>query len=116
MKIHRITIGGTEYRVEFNWNAIVAFLESSGRDTMESLANLSAVRPSELLALAHAGIREGEALEGREFPLTVEELGRISTTATMHEVIAAFVDQNSNGQADNDAAPADAKKKSAFRR
>lgn len=112
-----ITIGGTRYRAEFNWNAITAFLVESGHDTMEGLQCLKDLKPSELTALAAAAVMEGERIEGRECTLKKEDIGRTATADTFRELIAIFVEQNSNGETDTkqqDGTPA--KKKSIFRR
>ena len=37
-----ISIGGKEYRVEANWNALSNFLKAVGRDTLEGLSDISA--------------------------------------------------------------------------
>ncbi len=113
-----ITIGGTRYRAEFNWNAITAFLVESGADTMEGLKHLKDLKPSELTALAAAAIIEGERIDGRKCELTKEDIGRVITADTMRELVNIFVEQSSNG-AGNSEEPQDgapAKKKSIIRR
>jgi len=113
-----ITISGTRYRVEFNWNAVMAFLVESGNDTMDGLLRLKELKPSELTALTAAAIVEGERIDGRECNLTKEDIGRVMNATTMREIVNIFVEQSSNG-AGNSEEPQDgapAKKKSIIRR
>ncbi|MCR5710734.1 MAG: hypothetical protein K6G79_09675 [Bacteroidales bacterium] len=113
-----ITIGGTRYRAEFNWNAIMAFLVESGNDTMEGVMHLKDLKPSELTALAAAAIVEGERLDGRKCSLTKEDIGCVITADSMRELVNIFVEQSGNGGGDSaksqDGTPA--KKKSIIRR
>ena len=112
-----ITIGGTKYRAEFNWNAIMAFLVESGNDTMDGVMHLKDLKPSELTALAAAAIVEGERLDGRKCSLTKEDIGCVITADTMRELVNIFVEQsNSGGNSDESQDGAPAKKKSIIRR
>lgn len=70
-----ITIDGRQYRVEANWNALVAYLAATGRDTMDALAKIGQLRPSDIAPLMAACLAEGERLEGRESDLTAERIG-----------------------------------------
>lgn len=70
-----ITIDGRQYRVEVNWNAIVAFLESRGTDSLASLSEIDKLRVSDVAPLMAAAINEGERLDGRESKLTGLDLG-----------------------------------------
>jgi len=83
---HSITLtDGRTFRVELNWNAIVAFLASSGRDDVRELASLGALKPSDLAALLAAGINEGERLEGHEVKFSADEIGALAGVSTMSE-------------------------------
>ncbi len=88
MKKDYIAIGGKEYRVEVNWNALTAFLQAVGRDTIEDLASFKTIRPSEIPALMAASINEGERLEGRDSKVEALDLGAIIGPAD----VAAFMD------------------------
>ena len=80
-------VDGRTFRVELNWNAIVAFLESSGRDDVRELSSLSTLKPSDLAGLLAAGINEGERLDGNEVRFTPEEVGALAD----FDVIAKFI-------------------------
>ena len=84
---------GRTFRVELNWNALVNFLESSGRDDVRELANLAALKPSDLAGLLAAGINEGERLEGREVNFKPQEVGALVDFGTMADFIAIFTRQ-----------------------
>ena len=92
--VDQITLAdGRTFRVELNWNAIVAFLESSGRDDVRELSNLSTLKPSDLAGLLAAGIHEGERLEGREVTFTAEEIGTVADFAVMGAFVRIFTKQ-----------------------
>ena len=61
-----IDIAGKKYRVESNWNALTAFLEAVGRNTLDELSRIDSIRPSDLTALMAACIIEGERLDGNK--------------------------------------------------
>lgn len=83
-----ITIAGKQYRVEANWNAQVAYLVATGRDTMGGLTQLGSIRPSDVAPLMVACIAEGERLEGRESDLTAERIGEVCS----YDDFKAFLD------------------------
>lgn len=89
----RIELNGTVYRVEVNWNAIVAYLEASGRDDVQELMSLARIKPSEMAGLLAAAINEGERLDGRECSLSADEVGRMAGIATMAEFVKIFTRQ-----------------------
>ena len=89
-----LTIGGKEYRVEVNWNALTAFLEAVGRDTLEGLSSISGMKPSEISALIAASINEGERLEGRESKLTAQDIGATLKLADVTAFMNIYIDQS----------------------
>ena len=95
MKKDTIVIAGKTYRVEVNWNALAAFLAAVGRDTIEELASFNTIRPSEIAALVWACIKEGERLEGREFALSVLDIGAIIGPADVAAFMEIYVRQSS---------------------
>ena len=77
----RITLNdGRAYRVEVNWNALVAFLEASNRDDVRELSNLASLKPSDLAGLLAESI-------------TAEEVGSMAGFDTMAEFITIFTKQ-----------------------
>ncbi len=84
---------GRTFRVELNWNALVAFLESSGRDDVRELASLVSLKPSDLAGLLAAGINEGERMEGREANFTANEIGALADVGTITAFIGIFTRQ-----------------------
>ena len=95
MKKDYIKIGGKQYRVEVNWNALAAFLASVGRDTVDELANFSAIRPSEITALIAACIIEGERLDGRECHISALDLGAVVSPKDVTAFMGIYVRQSS---------------------
>jgi len=90
----RITLNdGRTFRVEVNWNALVAFLEASNRDDVRELVDLASIKPSDLAGLLAASINEGERLDGNSVNFTAEEVGSMAGVGTMAEFITIFTRQ-----------------------
>jgi hypothetical protein len=105
MKKDYIVIGGKQYRVEVNWNALTAFLKEVGRDTIEELASFTTIHPSEGTALMAACIAEGERLDGKgETPAPIE-LGALITPEDVKVFFDIYIRQS------NPKRPADEPKK-----
>lgn len=83
-------IDGRTFRVEVNWNAIVAFLVSSNRDDVRALADFSALNVSDLAPLLAAGINEGNRLDGKEERFNADEIGALVNIEIMAEFIGIF--------------------------
>lgn len=102
MKKDYITIAGQRYRTESNWNALTAFLEAVGRNTLDELSKIDSIRPSELTALMAACIAEGERLDGRGNPPSALDLGAVITPDDVRAFLDIYVRQ-SNPQLDQQA-------------
>lgn len=89
-----INIGGKEYRVEVNWNALSAFLKAVGRDTLEGLSDIASMKPSDIAPLMAAAINEGERLEGRESHLTGESLGEVIRPIHVGKFMEIYIQQS----------------------
>lgn len=85
-----MTIGGKEFRVECNMNALMEFLQERGTDDFSALADVTKLKPSDMLPLMAACIREGERLEGRECSLTSKDLGAMADFSSLGSFIAIF--------------------------
>lgn len=91
---HFITIGGNEYRVEVNWNALSAFLVAVGRDTLDGLSDISSMKPSDISALMAASINEGERLEGRDCHFSPLDLGALIRPSDVGRFIDIYIAQS----------------------
>lgn len=89
-----INIGGKDYRVEVNWNALSSFLKAVGRDTLEGLSDISNMKPSDIAPLMAAAINEGERLEGRESRFTGESIGEVIRPSHVSKFMAIYIDQS----------------------
>ena len=94
MKKDYIEISGKRYRVESNWNALTAFLEAVGRNTLDELSKIDSIRPSDLTALMAACIAEGERLDGRDDTPTALDLGAIITPDDVRAFLDIYVRQS----------------------
>ncbi|HOI48335.1 MAG TPA: hypothetical protein PK167_03465 [Prolixibacteraceae bacterium] len=74
MKHDLIEISGTDFRIEFNWNAISNFIETEGL-SLSKIDQLDNLTPSQITRLIHAGICEGCRLDGVKFPYSANDLG-----------------------------------------
>lgn len=89
-----IELNGHKVRVECNWNALVSYLEASGRNDMSALANLAQLRPSDVAGLMAACVNEGERLDGRESNYTAENIGASASYTAIGEFLAIYVRQS----------------------
>lgn len=90
-----ITIAGREYRVEVNWNSLVAFLRAVDRDTLDELSHIETLRPSEITTLMAACIEEGERLEGRGGNIpSAQDLGALISLDDAADFLRIYVDQS----------------------
>ena len=101
MKKDYIEIAGRRLRVESNWNALTAFLDAVGRNTLDELSKIDSIRPSELTALMAACIEEGERLDGRGGAPTALDLGAVITPDDVRRFLEIYVRQ-SNPQRDRE--------------
>lgn len=69
-----IRINGREYRVEANWRALTGYLRERGTDSLDAVADVINLSPSNIGGLMAACINEGERLEGRDVRLTADIL------------------------------------------
>ena len=73
-----IRIGDAEYAVACNMNALMAYLQERGTDDFAALADLTKLKPSDMLPLIAACVREGERIEGRQCSLSAEDIGEVA--------------------------------------
>lgn len=84
-----VEIGGKEYRVEFNWNALGDYLEEKGCG-LQDLQKFTDMGANDMTILAWAGIKEGERLEGRKFEMSPRDLGVYLTGSDATAIIDIF--------------------------
>ena len=94
MKKDYIEIAGKRYRVESNWNALTAFLDSVGRNTLEELSKIDSIKPSELTALMAACIAEGQRLDGSKDAPSALDLGAVITPEDVRRFLDIYVRQS----------------------
>lgn len=109
MKPEYIDIRGEKFRIEFNWNATVDFLEKEDLELsdVDSLANL---KPSQITTLIYMATAEGQRLDKKPFPLTVRDFGSL---LNLPDIKKAFEIYKRQTAFDN---PAVAQKKTFFQR
>jgi len=94
MQHDTITINDTDYRVEFNWNATVDFLEAE-KISLTDADKLDNLRPSQITAMIYYGVKEGARLQEKEFPFTVKEFGAALGFADVAALLEIFRAQTS---------------------
>lgn len=86
-----LTIGGTEYHVACNMNALLDFAKDSGNDDFGAIAAFAKdPKPSDMLPLIAACVREGERLAGRECTLTGKDIGAVAGFGLLTEFMEIF--------------------------
>lgn len=91
-----LTINGTAYRVECNFNAITAFMDAKGETDLGFLSS-GKMSVCDWFDFMAAAINEGERLEGRKHDYTREEFGTgtlAECANLLNEFIALFSKQN----------------------
>ena len=78
MKPGYLMIGDVQMCVVCNMNALMEFLQERGTDDFSAFSDLTKLKPSDMLPLMAACIREGERLEGRECSLTAKDVGAVA--------------------------------------
>ena len=94
MKKDYIEIAGKRYRVESNWNALTAFLEAVGRNTLEELSKIDSIKPTELTAMMVACIAEGQRLDGSKDVPSAMDLGAVITPDDVRTFLDIYVRQS----------------------
>ena len=94
MKKDYIEIAGKRYRVESNWNALTAFLEAVGRNTLEELSKIDSIKPTELTAMMAACIAEGQRLDGSKDVPSAMDLGAVITPYDVRTFLDIYVRQS----------------------
>ena len=94
MKKDYIEIAGKRYRVESNWNALTAFLEAVGRNTLEELSKIDSIKPTELTAMMAACIAEGQRLDGSKDAPSAMDLGAVITPDDVRTFLDIYVRQS----------------------
>ncbi|MDH5524531.1 MAG: hypothetical protein OEY01_11145 [Desulfobulbaceae bacterium] len=89
MKHDTIDINGATYRVEFNWNATVDFLETEGLNLTDA-DSLDNLKPSQITSLIYAGVKEGARMEAKDFPFTVKDFGAALGFAEVAALLEIF--------------------------
>lgn len=93
---NHIVIAGKMVRVEANWNAILAFLELKGTDSMEALSSVGRLAPSDLAGLMACCINEGQRLDGKDDRYTSEIIGASCTIGDITKFLLIYTDQTTS--------------------
>jgi hypothetical protein len=94
MKYDSIEINGKDYRIEFNWNTIVNFIDADNL-TLADLDRLGTMSPRQITNLIWCALKEGCRLEKVEFPFSVEDLGAVLGVETITEILKIYTRQTS---------------------
>lgn len=89
MKHDTIEINGTPYRIEFNWNAIVAFLEEEDLQ-LSAIDDLTALKPSQITNFIFQAVKEGARMENADFPFDVKQFGAAIGIADVGKLLVVF--------------------------
>ena len=86
MRYDNIEIAGKQYRIEFNWNAISAWMDETGQH-FDDLVDVSKIKGSHITELCYQAVVEGCRMDGVEFPYSCKDFG----AALQPQMIGAFM-------------------------
>lgn len=78
-----IKIRGEEWAVEANWRAVIVYLKSAGKDSLQEVSNVINLSPSAIGGLMAACINEGESKAGRDRRVTPDLLDDLRPTEAL---------------------------------
>ena len=110
MKFDTININNKSYRVEFNWNSTVAFLEENNLK-LTALDDLADLKPSQITGFIYEAVKEGARMQKKEFPFSVHDFGAAIGVKTVGDLLLVY-----KRQIADDNAKVDTKKKTLFNR
>jgi hypothetical protein len=90
MAKNTVTIAGEAYEVACNMNALMDFLSERGTDDFTALTDLTKLKPSDMLPLMAACIREGERLAGRDCSITGKDIGTVADFSVITSFMEIF--------------------------
>ena len=102
-----VEIDGKDYRIEWNWNTITNFLQTTGKE-LADIDRIAGMNPSDITRFVHCALVEGCRIDGVEFPFTVEQFGGLMEVADIPVVLEIY-----QGQIANKTSRMKAKKKEA---
>lgn len=105
-----IELDGKKYRVEFNWNTITEYCEIKNIEDLSALDSLKNLSASDLRLFIYCALKEGERMEGKEFLVSVLDLGGILKFQDIQHLMQVFKKQSSF-TLDSKEPPGDVKKK-----
>lgn len=88
-----ITIGGTEYEMAVNWNAIRDYSKRRGISDLSQLDRVLSFDVDGALTMAHCCIKEGERLAGRTLTMSEEELGAAMTPGDVLRFMRLYAEE-----------------------
>lgn len=94
---NKVDIGGRQYRVEFNWNALADYCDLSGISDLSKLDNLGVISAHEMRSFIFCAIKEGERMDGRELEMSPVELGALLRPADIGKIMGIYSIQTTSG-------------------
>lgn len=95
MKYDVVEINEKQYRIEFNWNTIVDFIDRSGM-TLADLDKFGTMSPRQITTLIFCAIKEGCRIEKIEFPFTPEDMGAALGVSEISDILKMYTRQTSS--------------------
>ncbi|MBA4408273.1 MAG: hypothetical protein C0397_02480 [Odoribacter sp.] len=92
-KYDSIQVGRTQYRVEFNWNALCSCMESEGM-AFGQFEEFEKMKPGTFISLLYSGILEGCSIENKTFPYSKENFAAMLTPESIAQLSLIFQRQN----------------------
>ena len=90
-----VEIDGKDYRIEWNWNTVTNFLQTSGRE-LADIDRIAGMNPEDITRFIHCALVEGSRLDGVEFPFTAEEVGGMMEVQDIPVALGIYQQQIAN--------------------
>jgi hypothetical protein len=95
MTARYVNINGKRVRIEFSWNTVIEYLDSTKMDLdmFMGLAMGNKITPRHIRQLAWCGAIEGERMEGRDLGMNEIEFGAHLYPDQVREIMVIFSEQ-----------------------
>lgn len=92
-KFDRIQVGRKQYRIEFNWNAYTAFMETHEMK-FGDLKDLDKINTGQFITLLFEAIVEGCRIENKKFPYCKEDFAAMLDSESIDQFSLILQRQN----------------------
>lgn len=89
MKNDYIQINDTDFRIEFNWNALSDFLENQNIE-LSDVDKIENLKPHQVTALIYFAVKEGARMEQKDFPFDMRDFGAKLNQTDLADLLVVY--------------------------